>query len=106
MIEKTISGLKILRGSKILEQLQAPEADQVALMTEFAAVYLADQETLKKSRQIPEILDPLRAQVEDMTPEELAEIFSFFTVKCGAFTASIFSVDPAKIAAAVKAKKK
>ena len=63
---------------------------------EFAAIYLADDATLKKFRTDPTALLPYILQVEEMPSGEVAKIISFFSGELTVFSRAITPKDPAK----------
>jgi len=89
--EKKMSVVQVFEGmtlvSKLEDVLTDPEKGP-----RFAAIALADDETIKKSRKDPSALLPYILQVEAMAPEEVASVIRNFSEKLKDFSMSLLPV--------------
>ena len=78
--EKVISTIQLFKGLTMVKSLEDITSDAEKGI-EFVAVYLADDETLKKARKDATALLPYLLQAEKLTTDEVADCIAFFTGK-------------------------
>ena len=94
-VEKVPSVVQMFEGlthvSNLEEMLRDAEKGII-----FAALYYADDETIKKSRKDKSAMLPYILQVEKMDADEVAKTISFFMGKLAAFSIAIMPKDLSK----------
>lgn len=76
--EKKISTVQLFLGLTLVKTLEELTEDPEKGL-KFLAVYLSDDETLKKFRKDPEALLPYILQAEAMDPEDAMDCVGFFS---------------------------
>jgi len=88
--EKAITVVQLFRGLTMVKTLEDLTTDAEKGI-EFVAIYLADDETLKKARKDAGALLPYILQAEKMTTDEVADAIAFFTGKILGFSSRMQS---------------
>ena len=83
--EKKLSTIHLFKGLTMVKTLEdLMNNEELGIL--FTAIYLSDDETLKKYRKDPEALNPYILQAEQMEADEVGEVISFFIQKVIAFS--------------------